>query len=189
MKQIVFLLEEPSAEAMLEGLLPRILSSGLSFRYIVFEGKQDLEKQLVMRMRGYRVPGAKFVVLRDQDSGDCKEIKSMLVQKCKEAKRSDALIRIACRELESWYLADLSAVEKAFSLAGGRLTKYQDKVKFRSPDDHPSPAKTLKSVVPSYQKVGGSRAIGPFLDVDNSRSRSFAVFVSGLRKLCSNSKK
>lgn len=186
MNHIVFFLEEPSAEAMLEGLLPKILPNELYFRCIVFEGKQDLEKQLVRRIRGYLVPGAKFVVLRDQDSGDCKKIKSMLFQKCKEADRLDVLIRIACYELESWYLADLSAVEKAFSLSG--LTKYQNKVKFCSPDEYPSPAKTLKSVVPSYQKVGGSRAIGPLLDIDNSRSRSFAVFVSGLRRLCGNKK-
>ena len=121
MNQIVFFLEEPSAVAMLEGFLPKILPSGLSFRCIPFEGKQDLEKQLVKRIRGYRVPGARFVVLRDQDSGDCKNIKSILFQKCKEAMRSDILIRIACYELESWYLADLSAVEKAFSLDSSHI--------------------------------------------------------------------
>lgn len=43
MKHLVFLLEEPSAKEMLNGLLPRLLP-GLSYRCIVFEGKQDLEK-------------------------------------------------------------------------------------------------------------------------------------------------
>lgn len=79
MSEIVFFLEEPSAEAMLEGFLPKVLSPSLPYRCIVFEGKQDLEKQLVRRMRGYRVPGAKFVVLRDQDSADCKVVKETLV--------------------------------------------------------------------------------------------------------------
>ncbi len=46
MKSLVFFLEEPSARAMLEGLLPRLLPDGWLVRYIVFEGKQDLEKQL-----------------------------------------------------------------------------------------------------------------------------------------------
>ena len=34
MKELVFLLEEPSAKAMLESLLPRILSEGIVFRCI-----------------------------------------------------------------------------------------------------------------------------------------------------------
>ena len=42
MKEIVFLLEEASARAMLETLLPRMLADGIRFRCIVFEGKQDL---------------------------------------------------------------------------------------------------------------------------------------------------
>ena len=65
MNEVVFLLEELSARAMLEGLLPKLLPDTIRCRYIVFEGKQDLEKQLVKRMRGYRVPNARFVVLRD----------------------------------------------------------------------------------------------------------------------------
>ena len=45
MIELVFLLEEPSAKAMIEGILPQlILESDLVIRYIVFEGKQDLEK-------------------------------------------------------------------------------------------------------------------------------------------------
>jgi hypothetical protein len=166
--EIVFLLEEPSAEAMLEGLLPKILPHGTRHRCLVFEGKQDLEKQMVRRMRGYRVPGAKFVILRDKDSGDCRNIKQALVVKCAEAGRPNALVRIACHELESWYLADLAAVGKGLHL----------------PNDHPSPYQTLKQIAPSYQKVGGSRAIGPHLDPFNQRSHSFSIFVAGLQKLC-----
>lgn len=44
----------------------------------------------------------------------------------------------------------------------------------------------LERIVPFYQKIGGSRAIGPYLDPDNTRSDSFRVFVSGIRLLCSN---
>ncbi len=182
MSEIVFFLEEPSAEAMLEGFLPKILPHGLNYRCIVFEGKQDLEKQLIKRMRGYRMPNAKFVVIRDQDSADCKIIKKVLVKKCSEAKKPNFLVRIACHELESWYLADLSAVERGLGLSG--LQKHGKERQFSSPDNYASPAQTLKRIAPSYQKVGGSRSIGPHLDPDNTRSRSFAVFVSGLRRLC-----
>lgn len=67
MKELVFLLEEASAGAMLESLLPRILQPGIRHRLIVFEGKQDLEKQLYRRLRAYLNPQARFIVLRDQD--------------------------------------------------------------------------------------------------------------------------
>ena len=186
MSELVFFLEESSARAMLEGFLPKVLPSGLNYRYIVFEGKQDLEKQLVRRMRGYLVPGARFVVLRDQDTSDCKAVKKVLTRKCVEARRPNALIRIACHELESWYLADLSAVERGLGLSG--LTRYQNERQFSSPDDYSSPAQTLKRIAPSYQKVGGSRSIGAYLNPMNIRSRSFAAFVDGLQKLCNSIK-
>lgn len=181
MREIVFFLEEPSAEAMLDGLLSKILPEGFGYRCVVFEGKQDLEKQLVRRMRGYRVPNTRFFVLRDQDAGDCKVVKHSLVQKCLEARHPDAMVRIACHELESWYLADLLAVEKGLGLSN--LRKYQSERQYSSPDEYPSPALTLKKIAPSYQKVSGSRSIGLHLDPSNVRSQSFAAFISGLQKL------
>ena len=78
MKEWVFFLEELSARAMLEGLLPRIAPQWADIRYIVFEGKQDMEKQLVRRMRSYRNTDAHFIVIRDQDSGNCQVIKARL---------------------------------------------------------------------------------------------------------------
>ena len=187
MSHIVFFLEEPSAKAMLDGFLPKILPDNWYYLCVVFEGKQDLETQIVKRLRGYRIPGAKFVILRDKDAGDCKIIKNRLVKKCKEAYQSNVLVRIACHEIESWYLADLSAVQQGLDLS--HLLQYQNQRKFSSPDDYPFPVETLKEIVPSYQKIGGSRSIGPYLDPDNTRSHSFSVFVSGLRKLCASPKR
>ena len=181
-RHIVFFLEEPSAEAMLEGFLPKILPKSWYYRCVVFEGKQDLEAQIVRRLRGYNVPGAKFVILRDKDAGDCRIIKKRLIEKCTEAGKPGVLVRIACYELESWYLADLSAVEQG--LGSSNLSRYTKQRKFSTPDEYPHPFEILQSIAPSYQKVGGSRSIGPYLNPDNNRSSSFAVFVSGLRKLC-----
>ena len=180
MSEIVFFLEEPSAEAMLQGLLPRLLPEGARTRFVVFEGKQDLEKQLVRRIRGYR-GNARFVVLRDQDAGDCRIVKKRLVEKCAEAGKPNALVRIACHELESWYLADLAAVENGLGV--NALVRLQNKNPYRVPDSWPVPSAQLSRIVPSYQKISGSRAIGPYLDLENTRSRSFAVFVAGLRQL------
>ncbi|MBI3358085.1 MAG: DUF4276 family protein [Nitrospirae bacterium] len=181
MSEIVFFLEERSAEALLRTVIPRVLSPMPPCRYIVFEGKQDLDGRLIKKMKGYQVPGARFVVLRDQDASDCHQCKDVLLAKCKEAGRPDALIRIACRELESWYLADLIAVEKGLGLSG--LVKLQQKSRFRSTDSIVSPAKELSRMAPSYQKIGGSRLIGPHLDIENTRSNSFQYFIQGIRRL------
>lgn len=182
MSELVFLLEELSARTMLEGLLPRLLPATIPVRYIVFEGKSDLEAQLVRRLQHYRVQDAQFVVLRDKDAGDCRAVKAELVEKCREAHRPEALVRIACHELESWYLADLAAVEQALGIRG--LSASQNKRKYRQPDALANAAEELvKLTARRYQKVGGSRAIGRCLDIDNTRSRSFEVFITGLRRL------
>jgi hypothetical protein len=182
MSELVFFLEEPSAEAMLKGFLPQIVPPEFTIRYIVFDGKQDLEKQLVRKLRGYRTPDARFIVMRDKDSGDCRVIKSQLVDKCNEAGKPETLVRIACHELESWYLADLAAVEQGLGVKN--LQKFQSKKQYASPDSYPSPSLALKKLVATYEKIGGSRAIGPFLDSSNTRSDSFRVFVEGIRKVC-----
>ena len=181
MSELVFFLEEPSAKAMLQGFLPKIISGSIPCRFIVFEGKQDLEMQMVKRMRGYRVPHARFVVLRDKDSEDCALVKRRLAAKCAEAQKTASLVRIACHELESWYLGDLAAVEAGLGVSG--LGRHQNKKPYAAPDDLASPYRKLQSIVPAYQKIGSSRAIGPHLDLANNRSHSFRVFVDGVRKL------
>ncbi|MBD2139129.1 DUF4276 family protein [Anabaena sp. FACHB-1237] len=182
MKELVFLLEEPSAKAMIEGILPSlILESNIVVRYIVFEGKQDLEKQIIRKLQGYNNPHATFIILRDQDSGNCELIKSILKQKCEEANKFQAIVRIACRELESWYLADLEAVEKAYNRTN--LSVLQAKKKFRNPDNLQSPSQELKSLVPEYQKINVSRIIAPYLNIENTRSPSFYYFISAIKKV------
>lgn len=183
MRELVFLLEETSAQTMLEGLLPKLLPEGTTVRYLVFEGKSDLEKQLVRKVKGYRNLEARFVVLRDQDSApDCIAIKAKIASLCVSAGKPDALVRIACRELESFYLADLAAVENGLEIHG--LAKRQGHRKFRSPDYLGSPSKELEMLTKGrYQKVGGSRAIGLWLDPNNTRSDSFRNLVSGIRRI------
>lgn len=182
MKELVFLLEEPSAEALLNVLLPKLLPAGVSYRCLVFQGKQDLERRLVHRLRGYRNPDARFVVMRDQDAADCRAVKERLKEKCREAGRADALVRIVCHELESWYLADLAAVEQGLGISN--LRRRQSEAKYRFPDALPGPKRELMRLTDDrYQEIGGSRAIAPYLDTGNTRSRSFAAFLSGIRSV------
>lgn len=184
MRELVFLLEEISARAMLESLLPRILHPDIRPRFIPFEGKQDLERQMTRRLRGYVNPQARFIVLRDQDNApDCQAVKARLVERCRQGgQHGKTLVRIACKELETYYLADLRAVEQALNL--DNLARLQGSAKFRSPDRLGNPSKELEALTTgAYQKVSGSREIGKHLDPANERSPSFKNLVKGIRRM------
>ncbi len=184
MINLVFFLEEASAEALLEVLMRRMIvqKENIFVRYIVFEGKQDLEKKLARKLRGWKLPNSKFIVLRDQDSADCKTVKFNLLKLCPEDKKSHTLVRIACHELESWYLGDLDAVEHGLGLSG--IAKSQVKKRYRIPDSIQAPADELERLTNRiYQKISGSRAIGEYLNLDNTRSNSFNVFITGIKKI------
>jgi len=183
-KEIVFLLEEASAKELLEGIFSRIVpaSARIFARYVVFDGKQDLEKQLARRIRGYLNPSARFIVLRDQDSApNWSAPKDRLLDQCQAAGRSAVLVRIAVHELESFYLGDLLAVEKGLGLTG--LASRQRSAKFRDPDRLGSPSRELAVLTKGlYQKVSGSRAIAPHLQIESPRSRSLCQLVDAIRR-------
>jgi hypothetical protein len=177
---LVFLLEEPSMKEALQGLLPRILPDGVHFICVPHEGKSDLERSIPRKLRGWKTPDTCFVIVRDQDAADCHDVKDRLVELCQEGHRPDSLVRVVCRELESWFLGDLEAVEEAHGVNVARL---QGRRKYRNPDTVGNPAAEMARLVPGYQKVAGARAIGPRLDPARNRSPSFRAFVDGVRRL------
>ncbi len=180
MMELVFFLEERSAKEMLKNLLPRMLPAYVHPIYVVFEGKTDLEKSLPIKLRAWQKPSSVFVVLRDQDSGDCVEIKQNLKRICSQAGKPNTLIRIACRELESWYLGDLRAVEQGLRIPG-LSDQYREKSKFRNPDRLNNAAQEVEKITRyKYQKISGSREIGKYLEVEDNRSSSFTIFVRGI---------
>jgi hypothetical protein len=190
MKTIAFFLEELSAKVMLEGFIKahfRHNPAEFDFRYCVHEGKQDLEKNLERRLKGWLLPDTIFVIIRDQDAGDCVRIKKILYNKCKKAGRPEAVVRIACHELESFYLGDPAAIERGLGLKN--MTKSKGKAFFREPDMVVQPSKRLKTLTKGvYQKIDGSRRIAPFLNPQTNRSHSFGVLYKTLRDiLCGNS--
>ena len=180
MTTIVFLLEEPSAKALLQGLVPRLVGPSITTRYLVFEGKQDLESQLVRRLRGWRTPNSVFVVLRDQDAADCNAVKARLVELVKESGRN-ALVRVAFRELEAWVAGDLVALAEAFQVP--KIAEHARKEKFRDPDRLVRPVESLRALASDYQKVDGARRVGPLLNVGRNASPSFRAFCEGVRRV------
>lgn len=184
MKELVFLVEGEAERNLLQSLMPRLLPVEIDYRVIPFEGKQDMEKRMVSRIRGYQNARARFIVMRDQDSfTDCKALKQGLMERCKETGRAaHCVVRIACTELETFYLADLVAVSRALEIPN--LHKQQESRKFRYPDQLGGPSRELQVITRNrYEKRAGSRAIGRHLDLDNTRSPSFKNFVAAVRRL------
>ena len=179
MRELVFLFEEESAKVLVQSLVARLPGLEQAIRYVVFKGKQDMMRQLEGKLRGYLNPEARFLILRDKDSSDCLEVKASIRRLCERSGNERCTIRIACHELESWYLADLDAVGRAF---GKELSALQTKEKFRNPDALGNPVQELRRLVPDYEKVSGSRALGKHLDLENRRSRSFHHFITAITR-------
>jgi hypothetical protein len=181
MNNLVFFLEELSAKDLLQGLLPHILPSEINVKFVVFEGKQDLEKQIARKLKAWLDPDAVFVILRDQDAAPCTEVKQRLVDLSRQARRDNVLVRVACHELESWVLGDWEAIAEAFDRP--KLIRQQNKAKYRDPDQMSNPVAELRRFIPDYQKRSGARLVGPLLRPERNYSPSFRVFCSGVRRL------
>jgi hypothetical protein len=184
MRTLACFLEEESAKILLQSVLPKIISEDVDVCYFPFQGKQDLDKNLEKKLRLWQKPDTVFLVLRDKDSGDCLQIKAGLLDKIAASKISSGyVVRIACSELESFYLGDLEAVEKGFGITG--LSKKQGERKFRAPDNLGNAAQTLEQLTNnSYGKLSGARKIAPHLKVDGTNcSYSFNVLLSGIKGL------
>jgi hypothetical protein len=169
---LVIFTEEPSMKAFLETLIHRLYPE-IPLKIIAYSGKQDLEKNVVRHIKNWLAPDCKFIVVHDQDSWDCIELKNKLTAMCKSV-RPNVTIRIACRELESWYWGDLTAVGTAFGKQ--ELTSLTRKSKYRHPDMIENPKIELKRHLPQYEQISGAKAIAEFVDVNRNTSHSFQVF-------------
>nr|WP_106790324.1 DUF4276 family protein [Massilistercora timonensis] len=180
---LVFLLEEASMKAVLDIILPQILPESVTFRTIPHCGKSDLEASIPHKLKAWREPDTRFVIVRDQDNGDCMEIKSAL-KKLVEPYKRKVLIRIVCKELEAWYFGDLMAVSKAY---GKNVQGLARKSRYRIPDKINNPKKELKALFPKHQQLSGARKIAVHMNIENNSSESFNQFISGVRKLAVSS--
>ena len=182
--RIVFLLEEPSMKALLDTLLPRLFPGwveGVHFQSVPHEGKSDLDRSIPRKLAAWRIPGDRFIVVRDNDNVECKDLKKQLRSLCKKSGRPDTLIRLVCQELESWYIGDVGALAKAFDLP--RLDSALMRKRFTSPDDWQKPSVEVKRLVPEFQKLRGARAMAEHLMPEQNRSHSFRVFLQGVLKV------
>lgn len=183
--RLVFLLEEPSMKLLLEGLLPRLFPgwvTGQHFLCIPHEGKTDLDRSIPRKLGAWQIPGDRFVIVRDNDGADCAAVRHKLQAMCAAAGRPDTLVRLACQELEAWYLGDLEALASAF--AQPKVNSPALRKKYADPDSWRKPSVELERLMPSFQKSAGARAMAQCLrEAEHNKSRSYAKFVAGVHRL------
>lgn len=181
--KLVFLLEEPSVQCVLDVLLPQILPEGVTYLTIPHNGKKALERSLGHKLRAWNEPDdVRFVVLEDQDTKDCIELKAHLNALCAESGKP-YLIRIACQEMEAWYFGDPEAVVAAYP--NSKFDQWARKKQYRNPDRILSPKEELRRLIPEHQQINGAKRIAKHMQIERNTSRSFQVFVEGVRRLAS----
>jgi len=137
------LVEEPSMESALRGILPKVLGD-VSFEVYPHQCKEEMLRRLPDRLRGYShfIPADwRVLVVVDRDDDDCLELKTQLEQFALQAglptrssvESSNYIVvnRIAIEELESWYFGDWGAVLAAFPKVPATIPY---KARYRIPD-------------------------------------------------------
>ena len=194
LEKLIVMVEEPSMEAALELLLPKMLGD-IEFQIIRFQCKNDLLKQLPVRLIGYQSwlpPSWAFVVLLDRDDNDYMALKLQLeniaakaglVTKTRAGVGNSFRVanRIAIEELEAWFFGDWPAVQAAYPRVAATVP---NKAPYRDPDA--IRGGTWEALERELQKSGYfktglrkfelARAIAQNMDLSRNQSKSFKAF-------------
>ena len=178
--EIVVLTEEPSIKPVFECLEEKLAFTNAFLTIITHDGVSDLERSLPRKLRGWRNPNSFFLIVRDNDNGDClkrKEKLQKIVDDCGRSERT--LIRIVCQELEAWFLGDRQAMHDA-----DILNINVNPANLRgNPDQLNKPSRILEEHLNGYSKLAGATAIAPCLSLDRNESTSFKATVDAIRRL------
>lgn len=199
---IEVMVEEPSAEAALENLLPKMLPSDVTFTLHNFQSKQTLLSALPVRLKGYSFwlpEDWRIVVLIDEDRQGCEKLKAQLEQAARDAgfitrsassgnRAFKVLNRIAVEELEAWFFGDVAAMVAAYPRIPNSLSRRE---KFRDPDA--ITGGTWEALERVFQRHGYYAAGLPKIEVarnisrhmvpERNCSKSFSVFRDGIKAL------
>lgn len=208
-EHVELLVEEPSMEAALRLLLPKILGD-LSFEVYAHQCKDELLLRLPERLRGYgrrRKSDAWFrdhcgiVVVVDRDDGSCVGLKQHLEIVAKEAGlltctaakgKSSYMVanRLAIEELEAWYFGDWHAVCAAYPKVSATVPS---KASYRNPDDIAGGTwEAFERVLQrtgyftgGLRKVEAARAVAAHMEPSRNTSQSFCTFRDVLLEMVS----
>jgi predicted ATP-dependent endonuclease of OLD family len=183
---LVVLVEGETETIVLRALLEKLDIPRDRVTIIEHEGVSSLEKSLPRKLRGWTDPSAKFLIMRDNDNGDCLARKAKLEGIIAGAGKKDrTVVRIVCQEIEAWFLGDPKALE-----AAGFLKKdARPKLLKRDPDCVVKPSKELEGLVRrysknrGYQKKSGAMKIANHLNIEQNKSLSFKHAVASIKQL------
>jgi Domain of unknown function (DUF4276) len=198
-EHVDLLVEEPSMEAALRLLLPKVLGD-LTFEVYPHQCKDELLLRLPQRFRGYDQrrksdswfrDHCRIVVVIDRDDDDCAKLKRRLEAMAKDAglatrsnvKGGPYLVanRLAIEELEAWYFGDWEAVRAAYPRASATVPS---QAKYRHPDAIAGGTweafeRVLKKAgyfSGGLRKVEAARAVTAHMDPSRNASPSFRSF-------------
>lgn len=179
---LVVFVEEPSMKAALDHLLPKAGVDADSYQIISFQGVSNMMESLPRRLRAWRDPRAHFLILRDNDGGNCRDRKELIRRMCERAGKIDKTkIRIVCQELEAWFLGDLEAIDSAKL---GKPIKTAAMIKkCREPDEIIKPSQALREHFGFYAKIEGARRIAEHLSIERNVSQSFGATIAAIREI------
>ena len=155
-------------------------TEGYDWIIIAHRGKADLFKSITRKMRNWNYRNPRFVILHDNDGGDCSQLKEKLPLLASQANKPYH-VRIVCQELEAWFIGDLNAVESAFPASNA--LKQVGRASFRNPDTIVQPSNEIRELTGTTAKVGRAERISNFLDLNINRSPSFQLLISTLKKI------
>lgn len=194
------LVEEPSMEEALRGLLPLLLG-GTSFEVYPSQCKDDLLKRLPERLQGYAAwlpTDWRVVVVMDRDDDDCAALKRDLERIAAHAGMQtittaghhgcQVVNRLAIEELEAWYFGDWGAVRAAYPRVSSSIPK---QARYRNPDAiRGGTWEAFERVLrragyfrSGLRKIEAARAVAEHWDPDTNRSHSFGVLRDVFREL------
>ena len=198
MTRLEILVEEPSMEAALREIMPRILQRRAHWKLINMGSKGKVLKALPARLRAYRKridngENLKIIVLIDQDKDNCEWLKHRLETIAREAGlitkaavngQGDfqVVTRIAIEELEAWFIGDIEALKATFT----SLKSVNFPANFRNPDNGGTWERLHRFLRHHgiyrnrYPKIEAARKIAKHMEPQRNRSCSFQIFLQGV---------
>jgi hypothetical protein len=198
-QHLELIVEEPSMEAALQNLLPKLIPhEAATWSIHPFQGKAQLLKKLPQRMKGYAQwlpPSSRIIVIVDRDQEDCRSLKAKLEEAAKAAglvtrtaaagKPWQVVNRIAVEELEAWFFGDPEAVRAAFPKVSAA---FETKRTLRQPDAIAGGTwEALERLLQSagyhlggLQKIAAATEISRHMDWGRNRSPSFHALKDAL---------
>jgi hypothetical protein len=194
LERLIVFVEEESAEAALHTILPKLLPES-AFQIIRFQGKQNMLRNLLTRLRGFKswLPeNWLLLVLVDRDRDDCHTLKEGLEAIASQAglisksaahggSRYQIVNRIVIEELESWFFGDWEAVRRVYPKVPRTIPSQEQ---YRDPDTILGGTwEALERILQrngyfeaGLRKIELARSVAPHMEPARNRSHSFQVF-------------